>query len=293
MQQASIWALADKKRQQINPRQACQARRKKESHPKARHDRRRRLAPTATAALRLQPEPQREQLPYPLPLARRPRLQRPCTRLALRELRALQLAELLRDVQRVPAPALAVEEVVLRRQVHELREVLPARRRGHAHAVRVPGLARRGGHGVPEPPAERAAARRVPDVLPAAHALDERGDGVLARLFAEEEPLQVVRQQRGGWGRAVERVVLCGLEYLGDGIAREIVECGGEKGGCVYLACEVDYSLKKWISELEFERCYIAMTFSPCKDENSVQAIQVPKWTASRRLNVMQIRPKI
>lgn len=132
---------------------------------------------------RFQTEPHGNQLPHLLPLPQSPHLQRPSTRLALTKLGTLQLPELLRHIQRIAEPALAVEEVVLRGEIHELREVLAARSGGHAYAARG-GLADvRHVGGV--------ALVVVSDVLGAAHGLDEGGDNVLRGFFPEGETLDV------------------------------------------------------------------------------------------------------
>lgn len=119
------------------------------------------------ASLVVEPEPARNRPPHPLPLPSCPNFKRPCARptvaalatLAQRHrpnyastrarsaaLRALQQRELLRDVQRVHRAALAVEQIVLRREVNELARVAPAcararalvRRRLRAQAVAPP-----------------------------------------------------------------------------------------------------------------------------------------------------------
>ncbi len=124
---------------------------------------------------------------------------------------------------------------MLRREVDELAEVLGARRRGDAHAAR--GV-------LAEVRVAQCARLRVPDVLPVAHAVDERRDRVLARLLAEDEALHVVREQRRRRGRAVQRLILGGLEDLRHRVARELVEGGDEQRRGAHLAREVDDALR-------------------------------------------------
>lgn len=169
------------------------------------------------------------------------------TRRTIRELRALQLPQLLRNIQRVRAPPLAVEQVVLRRELDQLAQVLPARR--GRDTVRA-GAPVRGVSGDDMLPRARAAVGRVfgRGVL---HVLNERRDGVLRRLFPEREPLHVRggegvgERDAGGWrGVWVEWVARGGLEYLCEAVPGQLVECGGEELVGSYLACEIDYGLR-------------------------------------------------
>ncbi|TFY53673.1 hypothetical protein EVJ58_g9323 [Rhodofomes roseus] len=94
-----------------------------------------------------------------------PALQAPRTRLALRELRALQLAQLLRDIQRVRTPPLPIKQIMLRRELHELAKVLPARARRRAHEPRRAAAVVRRAERVPKPEPELVQGRRVPREL--------------------------------------------------------------------------------------------------------------------------------
>ena len=173
-------------------------------------------------------EPQRHKLPYPLPLPCCPPLQRPRARPAIRHLDALQLAELLRHIQRVRAPLAPIEQVMLRRQFDELREIVAARRSGDAHGARPFALVQRA-RGL-----ARVVRVRLARVV-CRHVLYERRDRRLRGLLAEGEPLHVVvrelvvSEERQG-------LVLGRTEDLGEVVPRELVERGGEELRRVHLA---------------------------------------------------------
>ena len=75
---------------------------------------------------------------------------------------------------------------------------------------------------------------------------------MLGGLLPDGEARDVVRGETGRRGEADEGLVVLRVEYLGEGVARESVESGGEEGVCGYLIGKDDDVLFQRIDKVRY-----------------------------------------
>ena len=81
----------------------------------------------------VEPKPCGEEFPDPVSFLCRPSFETPRTRNTFGKLGTLQLAQLLRNIQRISTPFLSVKDVMLRGEIDEFRKVFAAGCGGDAY----------------------------------------------------------------------------------------------------------------------------------------------------------------